>query len=431
MNKLASDLNTVLQDTVAARQFSDLGTRMYFPKGIVAQAAEAKSKATKYNATVGMAYANGSPMTLPLIDEMTGDLTSEEAVAYAPTAGVPALRNAWKEQMLKKNPDLQGIRTTRPTVVPGLTAGITTIADLFTDRGDTLLVPDLFWGNYRLIFEERRECSMQEFSFFNDGGQFDRNAFADGIKSAAGKGKLTVILNFPNNPAGFTPSADDVAFIKDSLVTIAESVPVTMICDDAYFGLFYDDDAYPQSLFSAIADAHPNILAVKVDGATKEDFVWGFRVGFITLAFQGMTEDHAAALEQKLTGAIRSMVSNSSRLSQSLLLRAINHPQYDAQKRDAFELLRGRYVTMQEILANKNATNRAPRLMALPCNSGYFMSFRCNGISAEALRQELLSRGVGTISVKDTYLRVAFAGVDRELLPGLFEDVFATAESMA
>lgn len=431
MNKLAGDLNTVLQGTVAVRQFSDLGTRMYFPKGIVAQAAEAKSKATKYNATVGMAYANGSPMTLPLIDEMTGDLTSEESVAYAPTAGVPALRDAWKEQMLKKNPDLQGVRTTRPTVVPGLTAGIVTVADLFTDRGDILLVPDLFWGNYRLIFEERRECSLQEFSFFNQAGQFDRAAFDNGIKRAAAKGKLTIILNFPNNPAGFTPSADDVAFIKNSLVTIAESVPVTMICDDAYFGLFYDDDAYPQSLFSAIADAHPNILAVKVDGATKEDFVWGFRVGFITLAFQGMTEDHAVALEQKLTGAIRSMVSNSSRLSQSLLLRAIKHPQYDAQKRAAFDLLRGRYVTMREILATKDATNRAPRLKALPCNSGYFMSFRCIGISAEALRQELLRRGVGTISVKDTYLRVAFAGVDRELLPGLFEDVFAAAESMA
>ena len=101
----------------------------------------------------------GAPMTLPLIQDLTGNLPTAETVAYAPTPGVPALRDAWKKQMLAKNPGLVGRpQTTRPMVVPGLTAGITMIADLFTGAGDTLLVPDLFWGNYRLIFEERRQC---------------------------------------------------------------------------------------------------------------------------------------------------------------------------------------------------------------------------------------------------------------------------------
>lgn len=431
MNQLASDLNAALKNTVVDRQFSDLGRRMYFPKGIVAQAAEAKQKATKFNATVGMAYAAGVPMTLPLIEELTGELTPAESVAYAPTAGVPALRDAWKRQMIRKNPSLEGVKTTRPTVVPGLTAGITTVADLFTDPGDVLLLPDLFWGNYRLIFEERRQCSLQEFSFFNAEGRFDRESFAAGAEAAAKHGKLTLILNFPNNPAGFTPGADDVAFIKQTLLRLAESVPVTVISDDAYYGLFYDANAYTQSLFAELATADPNILAIKIDGATKEDFVWGFRVGFVTLAFSGMTDEHAAAIEQKLTGAIRSMVSNSSMLSQSMLLKAISHPEYERQKQAAFDTLAGRYETLQSILAEKERENRAPMLMPLPCNSGYFMSFRCDGVSAEALRQKLLDGGVGTISVKDRYLRVAFAGVDRELLPELFEDIFTAAESLA
>ncbi len=428
MNKLASDLNDALQNTVVDRQLSDLGRRMYFPKGIVAQAAEAKSKATKYNATVGMAYAKGSPMTLPLISELTSPLSTEESVAYAPTAGVAALRDAWKDQILKKNPDLAGIRTTRPAVVPGLTAGIAVVADLFTDAGETLFLPDLFWGNYRLIFEERRRCRLQEFTFFNSEGTFDRTAFAEGARSAATGGKLTVILNFPNNPAGFTPSREDVDFIRKTLVNLADSVPVTVISDDAYFGLFYDDDAYKQSLFTVLADAHPNLMAIKIDGATKEDFVWGFRIGFVTVAFKGMTEDQARAVEQKLTGTIRSMVSNSSMLAQSVLLRALNHPDYDKQKEEAFQLLSGRFTTLKEIIANKEKDKLAPGLQPMPCNSGYFMSFRCNGFSAEALRLALLEDGVGVISVKDQFLRVAFAGVDRELLPGLFDDVFKAAD---
>jgi hypothetical protein len=69
-------------------------------------------------------------------------------------------------------------------------------------------------------------------------------------------------------------------------------------------------------------------------------------------------------------------------------------------------------------------------LEPLPCNSGYFMSFRCRGLSAERLRTALLDRGVGTIAVRDEYLRVAFAGIDAADLPALYEEIFATAETL-
>lgn len=431
MNSLAVELNAQLEGTVLHRVLSDLGQRMYFPKGIVAQAAEAKQKATRFNATVGMAYSGGHPMTLPLFRELTGDLPTEETVAYAPTAGIPALRDAWAEQIRAKNPDLADTALTRPAVVPGLTAGLTVAGDLLIEPDDVLLLPDLFWGNYRLMFGERRQAQIREFAFFDETGSFNRDAFATGARAAAESGKLIVLMNFPNNPAGFTPEEADVAFIRDTLVGLADSVPVVAICDDAYFGLFYDDKAFRQSLFSRLADAHSNLLAVKVDGATKEDYVWGFRVGFITMAFRDMTTTHAAAIEQKLTGAIRSMVSNSSRLSQSLVLRALADARYHAQKAEAYELLAGRFRTLQTILAEQARDGRAPMLKPLPCNSGYFMSFRCVGVGAEDLRLALLDRGIGTIAVKNEYLRVAFAGIDAEGLPELYEDIFRTAEGLA
>ncbi|HKK48468.1 MAG TPA: aminotransferase class I/II-fold pyridoxal phosphate-dependent enzyme [Alkalispirochaeta sp.] len=431
MNNLAVALNDVLEGTVAPRVFSDLGRRMYFPKGIVAQSAEAKEKAHRFNATVGMAYANGHPMTLPLIRELTGDLSTEESVAYAPTAGIPALRDRWRQEMVRKNPTLAEVTTTRPSVVPGLTAGLAVVSDLFAEESDVLLLPDLFWGNYRLMFSERRQTQLREFAFFDDHGAFNRSAFADGARAAAGAGKLMVLLNFPNNPAGFTPTREDATFIRDTLVSLADSVPVIVICDDAYFGLFYDDAAFPHSLFSLLAASHTNLLAIKVDGATKEDFAWGFRVGFVTIAFKGMTHEHAAALEQKLNGAIRSMVSNSSRLSQSLILRVLDDTRYAEQKQEAFDLLSNRYATLTEILRTQAAEHRAPMLEPLPCNSGYFMSFRCRGLSAESLRQALLERGVGTIAVRDEYLRVAFAGIDAQDLPALYEEIFQAAETLA
>lgn len=431
MNNLAHELNTRIAGTVVERVMSDLGRRIFFPKGIVAQAAEAKERAHRHNATVGMAYHRGSPMTLPAIQELTPDLTTAETVAYAPTTGVMALRKRWHEEMIRKNPDLVGVRTTLPVVVPGLTAGLSLIADLIADEDNMLLLPDLFWGNYRLTFAERRLCSIREFNFFDDNGNFNIESFAEAARAASSGGKLIVMLNFPNNPAGFTPRPAEVEQIRKTLVTIAASVPVVVIADDAYFGLNYSDDVYQQSIFAVLAHAHPNILAIKVDGATKEDFVWGFRVGFVTFSFQGMTEDQAAVLETKMAGLIRSVFSSSSTLGQSILLRALSHKDYEAQKAAARKILTERFIQMQEILEAKQETYRAQALEPLPCNSGYFMSFRCLGLNAEDLRLELLERGIGTISVKDQFLRVAYAGVDKEGLPELFEEIFTAAEKLS
>ena len=45
MNALAEELNEALAGTAAERLLSDMGKRMYFPKGIVSQSAEADERA--------------------------------------------------------------------------------------------------------------------------------------------------------------------------------------------------------------------------------------------------------------------------------------------------------------------------------------------------------------------------------------------------
>lgn len=431
MNPLASALNDALSGTALEHLLSDLGRRMYFPKGIVAQSAEAKEKATRFNATVGMAYQNGEPMALGVIKEMLPGLTTAQSVAYAPTGGVKELRERWKREMVKKNPSLSEARTTLPMVVPGLTPGILVTADLFLDPGDVVVIPDLFWGNYRLIIEERQQAHIRTFPFFDDSGAFNREGFRYAVMEEAPKGKVAVLLNFPNNPAGYSPTRDDAAFVRDTLAEVAETAPTLAILDDAYFGLFYDSDTYTESLFAPLAQLHENLVAVKVDGATKEDFVWGFRVGFVTVAGLGLTEESMEAIQQKYMGAIRSAVSNSSNLSQHMLLKAMDHPRYEQDKQQAFELLQDRYAVLQEVLQDKETRAIVPELDPLPCNSGYFMSFRCRGFSAEKLRLALLDRGIGVISVQDKYLRVAFAGVDRENLPALYAEIFETAQAIS
>lgn len=427
MNTIAAELNRTLENTVAGELLSDLGRRLYFPKGIVAQSAEAKQKAKRFNATVGMAKQGGQPMFLPSIFEKTSGLGANDFFPYAPTPGDPALRAAWKEEMLRKNPSLEGKAISLPVVTSGLTHGILLAADLFLDKGDTIVIPDMFWGNYRLIFEERRESTILPFPFFSEAGGINITALDETLSSIQGK-KAALILNFPNNPTGYSPSKKEYQEIADLLKAHARAGKQLMvITDDAYFGLFYEEDTATESLFSVLSDLDENILAVKVDGSTKEDFVWGFRVGFITYGSKGMTEQQYTALVQKTMGAVRSSVSNCSRPAQTLILQGLKSPSYQEEKLEAFMILKSRYERVKEVLAKYEDDSL---LVPLPFNSGYFMAFTCKG-DAEELRLYLLDTyEIGTISIAGKYLRIAFSSVDRESVEELYDVLYTAAHEL-
>ena len=222
MNPLATELNAALAGTIADALLSGSGRRLYFPKGIVAQSAEAKKDATRANATIGMATKAGKPVFLPAIRSLVPGLDPDEIFPYAPTQGVEKLRELWKKEIIRKNPDIGGSPFSLPLVVPGLTCGISTLADLFADKGDTLVLPDLHWDNYPLIFETRRETAVATFPFFTATGGFNVDGHArDARPRAAAAGKVILLLNFPNNPTGYSPTIDEAAAIVDAIREVA------------------------------------------------------------------------------------------------------------------------------------------------------------------------------------------------------------------
>ena len=67
MNPIAEELNEIILNANPNihEMLSVKGKSLYFPRGILSQGAEAKEKAFKYNATIGIATENGVPMHLP------------------------------------------------------------------------------------------------------------------------------------------------------------------------------------------------------------------------------------------------------------------------------------------------------------------------------------------------------------------------------
>jgi aspartate/methionine/tyrosine aminotransferase len=425
MNPLAVELNAVLDGSVTGRLLSSLGRRLYFPRGIIAQSDEAKQLAPAKNATIGMAFHRGQPLILSAISDSMPALTIKERVAYAPTAGVTEVRRAWKDSMLKKNPSLREDAVTLPVTVPGITAGISYMADLFLDETNTIIASDPCWDNYSLIFAARRGASLRGVPFFGADPRLDLEAIRRALLEEAKTGAVRVIFNFPNNPAGYSPTAAEADALVDIVREAAETgADILVICDDAYFGLFYEDDIYRESLFGCLASLHENVLAVKIDGPTKEDYVWGLRVAFVTLGSPGLNEERQEALEKKVMGGIRSSVSCANTPGQYLILKTLSDSRSAEEKKANHELLRGRYRAVKTFIA-ENPDH--PALSPMPFNSGYFMSFRCK-VDAEALRKKLLAdHGIGTIALGPGILRVTFAALEEEQIPEIYRAIYETA----
>lgn len=427
MNPLAEQLNHDIarSNPVLLDMLSGIGQRLFFPKGILSQSAEAKEKAHRINATIGIAKEQGGIMCFDSVMSSIDGIPAGECLTYAPSFGIPALRERWRQELMVKNPSLAGKAISLPVATCGVTHGVSIFADLWIDPGDVVIVPELMWGNYNMILGVRKEARLRHYDLFDNQGTFNLPAFSEAVEQEARKNaKIVVLLNFPQNPSGYTPSEEEADAIVRLLVDTAESgTHVVAVMDDAYFGLFYEEHTLKESLFARLAGRHPNMLAVKLDGGTKEHFIWGLRIGFITYGAccSGDSGPLYAALEKKTAGCIRGNISNASHLSQTILLKSLQDERSRAEKEEKFKILKSRALRVKQVLDD-------PKYNAAwdpyPFNSGYFMCINLKSVEAEPLRVHLLERyGVGLISIGKSALRIAFSCIEEDQVQELFDTI--------
>ena len=422
MNPQAAELNQVIQaeNNTVFELLSERGKNIFFPKkGILGQTAEAKG--TKINATIGAAIEDdGSPMRLEAVASKI-NLDPALVFPYAPSFGRPDIRARWKSMIYDKNPGLNGTETSLPVVTNALTHGISMAGYLFLDAGDEVIVPDLFWGNYNLTLANAYGASLSKFKLFKNGG-FDLEAFEAKLNEGE-VGKKVLILNFPNNPSGYTPTLEE----QDAIVEIVKQAAdkgnkILTITDDAYFGLVYEDGIAEESIFTPLSQVHENVLALKVDGATKEDYVWGFRVGFMTYGIKGGNAALYGALESKTAGAVRGNISNAANISQSLLLTAFESDEYASQKAAKYSIMQDRYNAVKTALEDEKYKDC---FAAIPYNSGYFMCIQlAEGLNGDEVRKVLIEKySIGLIALGNV-LRVAYAAVAAGDIKDMFEGIY-------
>ena len=428
LNPIAIELNERIRVTASTvfELLSELGKRIYLPKGILSQTAEAGTKAHRFNATRAIAQEGDNMMHLAVSRELVPTLSLDGIYGYAPVLGQPELRAAWKTHLLKENPLLAEATLSLPIVTSGMTHGFSLLAELFVDSGDTLILPDKIWGNYRLIFQTKAGADLQTYPFFSAAKGFNTRGFRE-ILTNTTNGKLLILLNFPHNPTGYAINHTEAQRIVDAIVARADAGSrILVMIDDAYAGLWYDPSVMHESLFGLLVGCHPNVVPVKIDGATKEEYAWGLRVAFISF---GLGEVAMQPLEQKFSGLIRANTSGAAQVSQTLILEAMKAPNYTEQKQRNYEMLKARAVKVKEVASD-------PQYVKLwevyPSHAVYFMCLNLKSGNAEEVRQQLLEEhGIGTISLGETELRVAYSCLEESDIETVFRTIAEVIEAQS
>ena len=102
-------------------------------------------------------------------------------------------------------------------------------------------MPNKTWENYDNMFALQEGLQIETFQFFKE-ESFNCDALREALERVATEQEhLVVILNFPNNPTGYTPTLAEVNNIVDSLVEFCSNVgkPVVVLINDAYENFVY------------------------------------------------------------------------------------------------------------------------------------------------------------------------------------------------
>ena len=223
------------------------------------------------------------------------------------------------------------------------------------------------------------------------------------LRSAVGPKTRAIIINSPNNPAGFALERNDLS----SIYKLAEEFNSYIISDEVYEKLSFSESAHV-----SIGSFEPAVKRViTINGFSKSHALTGWRLGYACIPAQLMS---------RVTKIQQHMYTNTCTFVQQAVAEAW---EYECKHlTDYRDLLKARVDQITAWIGS------VPKLTYIPPTSGFFafISIKPLGISSNEFCSGLLSEtGVATTpglafgSSWDDHFRVSYAVSDSDLLKGL------------
>ena len=206
----------------------------------------------------------------------TGSLIVDAAIAslkagnhlYQPNNGAGNLRDALANYTNK----LFGIEIDRAnvTITPSGMQGLMLVAEILTTPGDRVVLIEPSWPNIAGAFAAMGADLVSVTLAPKDGSwSLDMDCLLDALTPDT----KAVLINSPNNPTGWTMSAEEQSIVLEH----CRKHGIWVVADDVYTRLYRHADYAP----SFLSIAEPNDLLISVNSFSKCWSMTGWRLGWL------------------------------------------------------------------------------------------------------------------------------------------------------
>ena len=209
---------------------------------IVRKAKEAKATIGEENvvdATIGSLYGeDGKIVAYKSIFESFNQIPDAKKAGYAAGfQGNPDYRELCKEWTLGKgNVDLE----CSVIATPGGTGAVSLTMSEFLEVGETVLIPNIAWGSYALMAQDK-QLKVARYEMFEK-DHLNLNSIKQQVNTLKGKqNRIVIVVNDPcHNPTGYTMTKNEWEELIKFLNEVGKETPCIILNDIAYIDYAYD-----------------------------------------------------------------------------------------------------------------------------------------------------------------------------------------------
>ena len=281
---------------------------------------------------------------------------------------------------------------------PGGTGALYVAMKMCLDNDDTIIYPNIAWGNYKLMAEEFNYKIVT----------YDIYDLDDLLNKIDGVEKPFVIINSPcENPCGHSYSYEDWQKIISKFNSLGREA--ILLNDNAYIDYAYGDSRKFMELFDEISD---DVLVLMASSCSKSFSYYGERLGAL-VAINNDKEyvDAFINLASKLARTTWSNANNSAMVNVAQILDD-HYDEYIKERNASVDLLKKRTDLFIE-------QAKEVGLEHYPYNEGFFVTLRFEDLDyRDTVHQRLIDNHIYTIKVNKG-IRVGLCAIPLNKVDGL------------
>lgn len=356
----------------------------------------AKKDVDGINASIGcLCNEDGSIFTFNTVYNNEKNISNINNATYANPVGNQKYLDVIKDFILDKHISINN----QIIATAGGTGAIYTSIKSCLDEKDTIILPEIAWGNYSLIADELN-LNVLNYDIYNLESLFKR---IDEVKE-----KAFIVINSPcHNPCGLSYTLDEWKKIIDKINNCGKEV--ILLNDVAYIDYSFNDAKKYFDLFNTIND---NVLVLIAYSCSKSFSYYGKRVGALVAINKDM--DFLNSYINFCTRIARTTWSNVNNGAMQNIADVLeNHfLDYNKEKNNAINLIKKR---AELFLFQAKECN----LNCYPYTEGFFVTLKIEDQKQrDDIHNRLIDNHIYAVKVKKG-IRIGLCALSLKAIDGL------------